>query len=126
MAALALARAGDTLALPLLPQVAGIWSATAAAIRAQLFWVQGDADRALAAFSAAIAGFRTDPWNSVIVMRETLPLARDRRPSHLAGRSELLDQPLSVGCWIGQLSRHERRDDYRLPSRAGLAARPVP
>jgi spermidine synthase len=99
MAALALARAGDNLALSLLPRIVGIWPATAAAVQAHLSWVQGDADKAFGFLSAAIAGFRTDPWNSLIVMRETLALGEEiaKRHPRLAGAVfELLDQPLSV------------------------------
>lgn len=99
MAALALARAGDNLALPLLPRVIEIWPATAAAIQAHLFWVQGDAEKALGAFATAIAGFRTDPWNPILVIRETLALGEEMAKSQprLAGEIfELLDQPLAV------------------------------
>lgn len=99
MAALALARAGDSLALPLLPRVAETWPATAAAIRAQLFATRGEVDKAFGALSAAIAGFRVDPWNPTIVMRETLELGERLAMSdpRLAGAVfDLLDQPFSV------------------------------
>ncbi len=99
MAALALARAGDSLALPLLPPIVAVWPATAAAIQAHLFLVQGDENKAFSALSAAIAGFRTDPWNPMIVMRETLGLGEEmakRHPQLAAGIFELLEQPLCV------------------------------
>ncbi len=94
-----LAFAGDDRAPALLPRVAALWPASAAAIEARYRLGSGEHRRSLEALARAIAGFRADPWNSWIVMRRTLALggALARADLALAPRVfELLELPWSV------------------------------
>jgi spermidine synthase len=95
----ALADAADERYRPLLPQFSREWPATADAIEARFHLRRGNAAGAFNAFSRAIQGYRTDPWNSVAVMGRTLDLGMElsERYRSLAPRVfELFEAPFSV------------------------------
>lgn len=99
MLAEALAERGDRRALPLLPEVAAVWPATADAIAARLLLRAGVPDQAFEALRRAIAGFREGPWDPKPVMSRVLALGIElasAHPSLAAGVFELFEEPLSV------------------------------
>jgi len=105
MLAESLAAMGDDRVFEHLPRVAEYWPASAAAIEARFFLRRGDAGRSMGPFAAAITGFRASPWDSKVIMRNTLFLGvelakTDRRLA--PGVFDLLEQPFSVRILDGE------------------------
>lgn len=99
MLAEALAQAGDSRVLPLLPKIASAWPGSATALEALFFQRVGEPERALASLERAFMAFRTDPWNSSAVLKRSVALSwemAEANPRIAERLFDLLAEPFSV------------------------------
>jgi hypothetical protein len=99
IAATGLAEAGDEAALPYIEELRGFEATEADCTLARLRTRQGRLEDAATALESAFKRYRTDPWASSVVTRETLNLAAEvglRQPALAARLFETVRVPFTV------------------------------